>query len=120
MTDQEADEFRKLFLGIMERNIPAGVFYPESIARRSLGSVSELVTTARMTISEDPPAAASELYRVGEECALCGEVPPADMRQPATLQIDLASGGGFGLGVWVHSECLSHCATSDKQRGIPW
>lgn len=119
MTDEEADEFRKLFLGIMERTIPDGVVFPESLARRGLGSASDLVTAARMTISEDPPAAASEIYRVGEECALCGEVPPTDVRQPATLQIDLPSGGGLGVGVWVHSECLSHCPTSDRQRGIP-
>jgi len=120
MTDEEADEFRKLFLGIMQRNLPDGVVFPDSLARRSLGSASDLVTAARMTISEDPPAAASEIYRVCEECALSGEVPPTDMRQPATLQIDLPSGGGLGLGVWVHSECLSHCPASDTQRGVPW
>ncbi|MFY9608001.1 MAG: hypothetical protein WAU45_05220 [Blastocatellia bacterium] len=76
MTDEEANEFPKLFLGIMERTIPDGIVFPESLARRSLGSASDLVTAARITISEDPPATASEIYRVGEECALCGLVPP--------------------------------------------
>ena len=82
--------------------------------------MSSIGNSANITISEDPPAAASEIYRVGEECAICGEVPPTDLRQPATLHIDLPSGGGLGLGVWVHSECLSHCPTSDRHRGIPW
>jgi hypothetical protein len=120
MTDEEADEFRKMFLGIMERTIPEGVVFPAELARCNLGSASDLVTVGRMTISEDPPGAAAGVYRVGEECALCGKVPPTDVRQPATLQIDLASGGGFGLGVWVHSECLLQCPASDRQRLIPW
>lgn len=88
MTDEEADEFRKLFLGIMERAIPDGVSFPEVLARRSLGSASDLVTAARLAISEDPPAAVPEIYRVGEECALCAlnrtsvKAPAGDVTRP--------------------------------------
>jgi hypothetical protein len=40
MKDEEVDESRKLFIGIMERTIPEGVVFPESLAQRSLGSAS--------------------------------------------------------------------------------
>jgi hypothetical protein len=120
MTDEEADEFRKLFLGIYERTLPAGVSFPEALARRSLGSAADLVATAKMTISGDPPKAACEIYRVSEECALCGVVPSPSERQPATLQVRLAQGGGLGLGVWVHPKCLSGCDETDQERGVPW
>ena len=117
----EEAEFRKQFLGLMERTIPDGVIFPEILAQRSLGSASDLLTAARMTISEDPPGAAYRIHRVAEECALCGVVPSLSERQPASIHINLTgSRGGLGLGVWVHSQCLSRCQETDQQRGIPW
>jgi hypothetical protein len=119
MTDEEADEYRKLFLGIYERSLPAGVSFPEALARRSLESAADLVATARMTISGDPLTAAFEINRVSQECALCGVVPPPSERQPATLHVHL-QGGGLGLGVWVHPKCLSGCDETDQERAVPW
>jgi hypothetical protein len=119
-TDEESDEYRRLFLGIQERNLPDDVTFAETLARRSLGSGAALVTTARLTIAEDPAAAAPEIYRVGEECAVCGLVPPTVWRVPATLHIPLPKGGGLGLGVWAHPECLARCEQTGQQRGIPW
>ena len=118
--DDEADEFRKQFHGIRERSLPDDTTFAEALARRGLGSGAELVTTARLTIAEDPSAAAAELIRVGEECAVCGEIPPPMERVAATLQVHLTGGGGLGLGVWVHPACLARCEQTEHQRGIPW
>ena len=119
-TDDEADEFHRLFLGIRERNLPASAAFPEVLARRGLGSGAGLVTTARLTIAEDPPAAAAEIDRVGEECAVCVLVSLPSERIPATLQVNLPTGGGIGLGVWTHPECLARCEQTERQRAIPW
>ncbi len=120
MTEEEVDTFHKLFLGIKERTIPDEALFPEILAQRSLGDASELVKTGRLTISEDPLAAASKIPRVADECALCGVVPASLERKPATLHLHFANAGGLGLGVWVHTECLSRCPMTEQQRGIPW
>lgn len=119
MTEEEASEFRKLFLGIMERTIPDGMDFPKTLAQRSLGSASDLMKDAQVTISEDPLSAASKIYRTAEECALCGLVPAPSERWPATLHLAWST-GGLGVGVWAHSECLFGCPVTDQQRGIPW
>jgi hypothetical protein len=109
-----------LFLGIRERSLPDDAFFAETHARRVLGSAAELMTGSRLTIAEDPPVAAPEINRVGEECAVCGLIPPPSVRVPATLHVNLPSGGGVALGVWVHPECLERCEQTERQRGIPW
>lgn len=39
-TDEEPDEFRRLFLGIRERSLPDDATFAETLARRGLGSVA--------------------------------------------------------------------------------
>jgi hypothetical protein len=119
-TDEEADEFRRLFDGIRERSLPDDATFATTLACRGLGSAAELVRTSRLTIAQDPAAAAAELERVGEECAVCGRVPSPSERVAATLHIHLARGGGIGLGVWGHPACLARCEQTVHQRGIPW
>lgn len=119
VTDEERDRIRRAFYGITQRHLPVGAMFPLRVGRDALGSLGEVVG---LMISEDPPAEAHLFYRVREECAVCGEVPSAAARQPATLSVSINRDRvvEIGVGVWVHHECLEKCEQTDQQRGIPW
>jgi hypothetical protein len=73
-----------------------------------------------VTISKDPPEFSNKVWRLSEDCPVCGATTAGMERLPANLHPTFANGISYGLGVWVHRSCFEGCPDAGEPAPIPW